>query len=345
MTFQQQRAAIVHLGRTMQSWLTNPPAEFSEAYTRNNWFTTDNIKQACSAWANELTESSLDNLLSKYKITDHKPLHVAIIMAGNLPWVGLHDLLMVVLTGNRAIVKLSEDDEVLMKLAIRTLTEFKPEIAQQIEISADKLPKNFDTVIATGSNNTHRYFEYYFRNKPALLRKNRNSLAVLSGNETTDELKAIGHDILSYFGLGCRNVSKLLVPSGYDFTPFFESIQSMGDIIHHNKYANNYTYHKAIFLMNLTQHFDNGFLLVKSDERMASPLSVLYYQEYNEISEVKDYITLHSNEIQCVVSTIPELNALAPGTAQCPALSDFADGVDTIQFLNDLYSVSQHTVQ
>jgi hypothetical protein len=345
MTFQQHRDAIVHLGITMSQWLTHAPSEFEEAYAKNRWFTPEQINRACKAWAMQLTPESIDRFTARYTLQQHKPLRVAIIMAGNIPWVGLHDLLMVLMAGHKAIVKLSSDDEVLIKLVIHTLIQHTPEMSQYIEISPDKLPSDFDAVIATGSNNTNRYFEYYFRNKPALLRKNRNSIAVLSGNETQEQLQAIGNDIFSYYGMGCRNIAKLLVPQGYDFTPFFENIESLSSIIHHHKYANNYTYHKAIFLMNSTRHLDNGFLLVKQDERVASPLSVLFYHEYNDMQEVKDYLQTHSHEIQCVVSTIPELHAIEPSMAQCPSLSDFADGVDTFSFLQKLTDKSDHVIQ
>jgi hypothetical protein len=345
MTFQHHRNAIVHLGHVMNQWLAHAPSEFEEAYTKNRWFTPEHIVQACKVWATQLTPESIDEFISRYEIREHKPLRVAIIMAGNIPWVGLHDLLMVLLSGHKAVVKLSSDDEVLMKLAIDTLIQFSPDISERIELCADKLPAQFDAVIATGSNNTNRYFEYYFRNKPALLRKNRNSVAVMSGNETAEQLHALGNDILSYFGMGCRNISKLLVPTGYDFTSFFENIEPLSSIIHHNKYANNYTYHKSIFLMNRTRHLDNGFLLVKQDERVASPLSVLFYQEYNDMQQVTTYVQTHSEEIQCVVSTLPELQAVAPGMAQCPSLSDFADGVDTLRFLLELTDKSNHVIQ
>jgi hypothetical protein len=330
MTFQQRKGAFVQLGEILGKWAINGHTKFTEAYIHNNWFTEENIRKALTAWSNQLTSHKLDQWTNDYSFDDVTPKKVAIIMAGNIPLVGLHDLICVLLSGHKAIVKMSDDDAVLTKLVINELIGINPEFKESIMISEERLPKDFDAVIATGSNNTNRYFEYYFRNKPHLLRKNRNSVAVLTGNETPEDLQKLGDDIFAYFGLGCRNVSKLYVPMGYDFTLFFENIESHKDLIHHNKYANNYTYHKAIFLMNLTKHLDNGFLIVKSDEAIASPLSSIFYQEYDKMEDVNTLLENRKEEIQCVVG---KLNGYIPfGKAQSPELSDYADGVDTMAF-------------
>ncbi len=337
MTFQQRINAFVKLGQFLaqnKEEITEPI--FRQAYLKNNWFTSVEVQSAVNAWSDLLTEHKLTTWLSRYTITEHSPKTIAIIMAGNIPFVGLHDLLCVLVTGNKALVKLSDDDTVLMKWLIGELINIEPVFAPFIELSENRLPQNFDAVIATGSNNTNRYFEYYFRNTASLLRKNRNSVAILTGNETPEDLQKLGSDIFSYFGLGCRNVSKLYVPEGYDFVPFYEAIEPLNDIANHHKYANNYTYHKAILLMNLDKHLDNNFLLVKEDDAIASPLGVLFYSTYKNIDEVQQLLASRADEIQCVVSKTAIAGALPLGKAQHPELWDYADGVDTIAFLQSV---------
>ncbi len=330
MNFQQRVNAFIQFGLKL-SEIANDEALLNQANARNNWFTIENMRTALQAWSDQLTEIKVKKWLEAYQLAEKTPQKVTIIMAGNIPLVGLHDLLCVLATGNIANVKCSSDDQVLMKRAIEELGKLGFE--SFITISEDQIPKGFDKVIATGSNNTNRYFEYYFRNKPALLRKNRNSVAVLTGNETPEDYKKLGGDIFTYFGLGCRNVSKLFVPAGFDFTLFFESLEHYNILLDHHKYANNYTYHKAIFLMNMTKHLDNGFLLVKSDDRMASPLGALFYQEYDKLEDVQTLLKEKAEEVQCVVSKIQENGWLPLGKAQSPELWDYADGVDTIAFL------------
>jgi hypothetical protein len=337
MTFQQRVNAFVNLGQFFEQSITQKDHPiFHKAYAHNPWFTPENIIRALGAWADTLSQTRLDNWLADYTINDHKHQSVAIIMAGNIPLVGFHDLLCVLLSGNKAVVKLSEDDATLIKWVINELIRIEPAFESLIEISESRLPKDFDAVIATGSNNTNRYFEYYFRDKPSLLRRNRNSVAILSGNETPEDYLKLGEDIFTYFGLGCRNVSKLYVPKGYDPIPFFEGIEPFADIINHHKYANNYTYHKAIFLMNLTKHLDNNFLLLKEDERIASPLGVMFFEEYETTAALLEKLENKRDEIQCVVSKIALPEVLPLGKAQHPELADYADGVDTMKFLLSL---------
>jgi hypothetical protein len=334
MNFQQRVTALVQLGNFFSQVLEQKEYElFYKAHTLNPWFTPVNIRISVSAWAHSLTQPKLDQWLSAYTFTEKQPKTVAIIMAGNIPLVGLHDLICVLVSGNKALVKLSEDDKTLMNWVIDTLIAIEPEFEKQITISEARLPKNFDAVIATGSNNTNRYFEYYFRDKPSLLRANRNSVAVLTGKETPEDFLKLGADIFTYFGLGCRNVSKLYVPEGYDFIPFYEGIEPLNDIVNHHKYANNYTYHKAIYLMNLDKHLDNNFLLVKEDDAIASPLGVMFYSTYKTLDEVQTILEQRANEVQCIVSKTIFPNALPLGKAQEPELWDYADGVDTLEFL------------
>jgi hypothetical protein len=251
--------------------------------------------------------------------------------------VGFHDVLCVIASGHHALIKASSNDSRLIKYILNLFVQLAPEYADRfsfIERLAD-----FDAVIATGSNNTSRYFEYYLGKVPNIIRKNRNSVALLTGNESRDQLFLLGRDIFDYFGLGCRNVSKVLVPKAYDFVPFFESIEPYQPIINHHKYNNNYDYNKSIYLVNGDKHLDNGFLLVKEDERLASPLAVLYFEYYNDLDDAQIRLAELSDNIQCIVSGTP-LNqnnqVVSFGKSQQPQLWDYADGVDTMAFLGGL---------
>lgn len=339
MNFQHGIQIATKLAAFFKQAVAQQPGVFYEAYVRNNWFTSEYVSKAVAAWADELTENHLNTWLEPYEVLEQpQSKKIAIIMAGNIPLVGLHDLLCVLLCGHHAVVKLSEDDKVLMTWVIDELKNIDPALKEQIEVITERLPKDFDAVIATGSNNTNRYFEYYFKGKPSLLRKSRTSVAILTGNETPEDFIKLGADIFTYFGLGCRNVSKLYVPEGYDVSPFYEGIESFYEHINHHKYANNYTYHKAILLMNLSKHLDNNFLLLKEDkEHIASPLGVMFYEHYTNAEDLNIKLEAHQNEIQCVVSKQPMGVPSVPfGKAQEPGLADYADGVDTIRFLLEL---------
>lgn len=334
MTFQQRVSALVQLGQVFaeKAAQTDDPM-IHQAYLQNPWFTPDNTCMALRAWSSQLSAFELDRWLSAYAIDGVQPKQVAIIMAGNIPLVGLHDLICVLVAGHRALVKLSTDDTVLMKWVIAELIRIEPALGDAISISESRLPQGFDAVIATGSNNTNRYFEYYFRNKPSLLRGSRTSVAVISGNETPEDFQKLGRDIFTYFGLGCRNVSKIYIPETFELSVFFEGIQSFENVVYHHKYANNYTYHKAIFLMNQTVHLDNLFLLVKEDTHIASPLGVLFYERYKTLEDVTQTLQTAASSIQCVVSKVQLPGAVPLGEAQQPQLTDYADGVDTLAFL------------
>jgi len=251
--------------------------------------------------------------------------------------VGFHDVLCVLITGNYALIKASSQDARLLKYVLEVLCAIEPVFSERYNFTERLV--NFDAVIATGSNNTSRYFEYYFGKVPHIIRKNRSSVAVLKGDETTEQLYTLGHDVFDYFGLGCRNVSKLLVPKGYNFNLFFESIEVYNDIINHHKYNNNYFYNKSIYLVNSDKHLDNDFLLLKEDTRLASPLAVMYFEYYDDINMVESKLTGDAEQIQCVVSATP-LNIKSQvvdfGQSQEPELWDYADGVDTMAFLTGL---------
>lgn len=284
-----------------------------------------------------LNKPDLTTWLDYYTINQHQRKKVGLILAGNIPLVGFHDVLSVLITGNFALIKASSQDARLIKYVLEMLSVIDPAFAERYEFT-ERL-ENFDAVIATGSNNTSRYFEYYFGKLPHIIRKNRSSVAVLTGAETTEQLFRLGHDIFDYFGLGCRNVSKLLVPKGYNFNLFFESIEAYNDIINHHKYNNNYFYSKSIYLVNSDKHLDNNFLLLKEDSRMASPLAVMYFEYYDDLTKVEAKLNDDAEQIQCVVSTAPldiKSQVVGFGQSQQPKLWDYADGVDTMAFLTGL---------
>ncbi|MBA4743884.1 MAG: acyl-CoA reductase [Muricauda sp.] len=315
-------------------------AEFKEIISKaghhNGWFTKDNILFSLKQWGDLLTEENLKDWLSNYtfnKTSD--PKTVGIVMAGNIPLVGFHDFLCVLLSGNKVLAKLSSNDKVLLPYLSKYLIQQEPSLADRIGFVDGKL-ENFDAVIATGSNNTSRYFEYYFGNKPNIIRKNRNSVAVLTGNETEEELKSLGEDIFRYYGLGCRNVSKIYVPKEYDFDALFKALYDYNDIIHQHKYANNYDYNKAVYLMSQFKILDNGFLVLKEDEGLSSPISVVFYSYYDDETSLRKELEALEEQIQCVVSSKSRENEVKFGETQKPSLNDYADGIDTMEFLLQL---------
>lgn len=300
--------------------------------SHNGWYTPENVCFSIQSWATALTEENLDKWLSSYNIELNTPKNIGLILAGNIPLVGFHDFLSVLISGNNVLVKTSSNDQLLLPFLAKYIIAIEPELANKITFVEGKL-ENFDAVIATGSNNTARYFEYYFKDKPNIIRKNRNSIAVLNGKETKEELIALGKDIFRYFGLGCRNVSKLFVPKGYIFNTFFEAIFEYQDIIHYEKYANNYDYNKAVFLMSNFKLLDNGFLTIKEDNSYASPISSVFYEFYDSIEDLQIRLQSESEQIQCIVSNNLVENSIDFGQTQRPNLWDYADNVDTVSFL------------
>ena len=299
----------------------------------NAWFTPANVAKAVKASGAMLNPADITTWLNKYQFKNSNK-KVGLILAGNIPMVGFHDVLCVLASGNHALIKTSSQDNHLIKYVLQMLVDIDSRFAKQFTF-IERL-ENFDAVIATGSNNTSRYFDYYFGKVPNIIRKNRNSIALLTGDESAEQLHNLGHDIFDYYGLGCRNVSKVLVPEGYNFNFFFESIQSYEDIIHHHKYNNNYDYNKSIYLVNREEHLDNGFLLLKRDEKMVSPLAVLFYSNYDDLEQAEALISAESEQIQCVVSgaALQVGNQVVDfGQSQQPKLWDYADGIDTMEFL------------
>ena len=312
-------------------------ADFKEVLARagqqNGWFTQENILHCLEHWSNLLTEENIADWLSHYSFDAKKnPKVIGIVMAGNIPLVGFHDFLCVLLSGNKVQAKLSSNDTVLLPYLAEQLIGFEPLLKDSIQFVDGKF-EHFDAVIATGSNNTSRYFEYYFGKKPNIIRKNRNAIAVLTGNESEEELTALGEDIFRYYGLGCRNVSKVYVPKDYNFDALFNALFTFKDIIHQHKYANNYDYNKAVYLMSEFKILDNGFLVLKEDEGFASPIASLFYEHYDSLDTIKNLLEARKDDIQCVVSKSVLASEIAFGETQKPQLQDYADGVDTMEFL------------
>ncbi len=302
------------------------------AQHKNGWFTKDNVEFALKSWGELLKEDTLSDWLGAYDVRQNKTKKVAVIMAGNIPLVGFHDLLSVLLTGNKVLAKLSSNDNVLIYFIKDYLIHNEPLLKDKIIFSDGKM-EGFDAVIATGSSNTARYFEHYFGKVPNIIRKNRNSIAVLTGKESPEQLEALGEDIFRYYGLGCRSVSKLFVPENYDFDTFFTSIYSYHPIIEQKKYENNYDYNKAVYLMSEFKILDNGFLILKNDKSYASPIASLFHENYETLEKLKERLKNDEDHLQCVVGDGILDGEIAFGGTQKPSLSDYADGVDTVDFL------------
>jgi hypothetical protein len=340
LTSRQRLAAFDLLGQALIDPDEHLQQLINSAKQYNAWFTPESTARAVQALAHMLNRSDLEQWMSSYGLNtaaddQNEVKSVGLILAGNIPLVGFHDLLCVLATGNKALIKLSSQDKLLIPYIIKRLTEIEPWFGDKVEF-VEKL-NDFDAVIATGSNNSSRYFEYYFSKVPHIIRKNRNSIAILSGKESAEELQELGHDIFDYFGLGCRNVSKIYVPRHYEFAHLFEGIESFKRVLEHHKYNNNYDYNKSIYLVNQDKHLDNGFLLVREDERMASPLAVLYYQRYDDRRMLEMELSELSDQIQCIVSGEPSgLDSVGFGFTQSPKLWDYADGIDTVAFLKSI---------
>ena len=313
---------------------TNHAIAYAER--KNPWFTPQNILHALNYWANELNVININSWLAKYQISENNtPKKVGVIMAGNIPMVGFHDLLCVFLSGHQFNGKPASDDQILIPHFVEILASIAPEVKEELLFSEQFL-KNMDAYIGTGSNNSARYFEYYFRNKPHVIRSNRNGIAVLTGEETKADFEKLGEDIFRYFGLGCRNVSKLFVPHGYNFNAFFEGIYPFFEMVNHNKYGNNYEYNRTVYLMGNEKLLDNNFLILKEDKGLSSPIAVLFYEYYTDLNELNKHLLENENSLQCVISNHQQLaKALPFGKSQKPALHEYADGFDTMRFLLD----------
>lgn len=354
MTFQQRISAFAELGQFfnylvnktlpndqgLQTKFKNAQAEaevlIQDAQAYNQWFTQESILFSLNNWAQALTEENLTEWLKDHPSTT-TPKTVGIIMAGNLPMVGFHDLLAVSLSGHNAKIKPSSKDEKLITLVVTYLTSINSEFNERIQI-IERL-KDFDAVIATGSNNTARYFEHYFAKVPSIIRKNRTSVAVLNGQESTEDLEALSKDIFLYYGMGCRNITKVYFNDEKQIPLLFDALFPWGDtVIHHTKYANNYDYHRAIFLLGKNDFLDNNFVLLKKEEALHSAIAVINYEIYSDIEIIKTNLSELQDQIQCVVGNdFKENKNYVPfGQTQYPSLTDYADGIDTLAFLQQL---------
>jgi hypothetical protein len=327
-------AAFVKLGEYIKNLPQEKFKSLAESIRLENpWFTEANLRMAVSGINQYLDEKNLESWVKQYNPVQHRPHRILVIMAGNIPLAGFHDFLCVLLAGDIVLVKLSSKDSIFLRHLADKLQEFNPALASQITFG--ETFKNFDGVIATGSDNSSRYFDYYFRKYPHIIRRNRTSAAIMSGIEDELELSKLGIDVFSYFGLGCRNVSKLFVPVGFDFQKLFKSWESFGDIVNHHKYYNNYSYQKSILTVAQQSHLDNGFVLLQGSEKLVSPISVVYYEYYDSDQMLSDRISEANQKLQCIVGN-HKLATVAFGDAQFPALSDYADNVDTMEFLLSL---------
>jgi hypothetical protein len=310
-----------------------------QEHIHNPWFTRQFVLRAVAGISRMLDRNILERWLTGYPLMTPSPDGVKIVgtvMAGNIPLVGFHDLMSIVASGHKMLAKPSGKDERLPKKLVEVLSDIDDELAQRIRFAEERL-KGIDALIATGSNNTARYFEYYFRDIPHIIRSNRNGVAVLTGKESESELEGLGEDIFTYFGMGCRNVTKLYIPDSYDLKVLMGVFDRYHDLYQHYKYGNNVDYYRSIYLMNGIQFLDNGVLLLKEDPAIASPVGVVFYERYSDIGWVQDQLEARGGEIQCCVSVSPGIQgAIPPGSTQDPMPWDYADGVDTLRFLTEL---------
>lgn len=305
------------------------------AEENNSWFTKENVIFSLNTISKSLTESNLKSFTESFSLTNSSSKNVAIIMAGNIPLVGFHDFLSVLISGHSVLIKQSSNDKHLLPYLAKYLEYVEQDFKGKITFTEEKLT-DFDAIIATGSDNTARYFEYYFKDKPSIIRKSRNSVAVIRGNETEDDYVGLANDIFQYFGLGCRSVSKLYIPKGYNFDAFFNGMYNKKELINNAKYANNYDYNKAVYLMSEFDLLENGFLMIKEDESYSSPIATIFYEYYENEIDLKIKLYEDSEKIQCIVAKDFLENEVAFGQTQNPKLTDYADGVNTLAFLSKL---------
>ncbi|WP_447641822.1 MULTISPECIES: acyl-CoA reductase [Chitinophagaceae] len=332
MNLQQRISFLVDLGKYIESQA--PEWQFAKqtAFHKNIWFTPENIDLACkNITENFLQKDKLESWAAQYQVPDHldNPKTVGLVMAGNIPLVGFHDFLCVFISGNRQKIKLSSKDEALLPFLIQTMAKSCPEVEQYV-VFAEML-KNCDAYIATGSNNAGRYFDYYFGKFPSIIRRNRTSVAVLNGMESEQELSLLAEDIHSYFGLGCRNVTTLYVPDNYNFIPLIEVLKKYDSLLDYHKYKNNYDYQLAILLLNKKYYMSGGALLLEENPLVFSPISTIHYQYYKDEKKLEEQLK-NSEDIQAIIGQ----KYIGFGQAQLPTLMDYADGVDTMQFLSCL---------
>lgn len=329
---------LAKLGELLRNKNEYLEAVMHRAKFHNPWFTIENQQEAIAAIANNwLKKDILHSWISRYSINDKGTAKtVGVVLAGNIPLVGFHDLLCIFISGHKAQIKYSDKDKYLPECLLKFMFDIDPASQEYFEIK-ERL-NNFDAVIATGSNNTSRYFESYFSKYPHIIRKNRNAVAVLTGKETPEDLNALGRDIFQYFGLGCRNVSKIYVPENYNFQPLLEALHEFNGIILHNKYKNNFDYNYALYVLNKVPYMANGCIILTESQQIASRIANLHYEYYSGVAELNEHLRQMDDQIQCIVGPQNLINqpVLPFGAAQSPALWDYADGVDTLEFLTKI---------
>ena len=333
---------FVKLGRFFSDYINNNlesleknkfDKAINESILHNSFFSKKNILKSLLSWSNVLTKKSIDDFLSNYLIKNKKrEKKIAIIMAGNIPLVGFHDFFCVIISGNFAVIKLSSKDSHLFKFILSFLVKENPDFDTKFDVVESKL-QIFDAVIATGNNISANQFELYFKKYPKIIRKNRHSIAILNGNETKKEIELLANDIFYYYGLGCRNVSKIFIPNNYNLDILFKSFVLWNEVINKNSYSNNYNYYRAIYLLNKEVFFDNGFVLLKESEKIGSPVGTIYFEYYKSENQIKEMIKKNNQKIQCIVSNNNYPKTIKFGETQMPNLNDFADDIDTFNFL------------
>lgn len=328
----QQRIGV--LARLQEYMLSDTPEWKNikeNAALQNPWFIPDFIERAVQNIAVYLLDPlTLNSWVKSYDLPQHHPCpaNIGITMAGNIPLVGFHDFLCIFISGHRQTIKLSSKDKVLLKHLIGKITGWEKEADQHFSFA--EILKGCDAFIATGSDNTARYFEYYFRKYPHIIRKNRTSVGILGGNEDGDLLNKLADDVFLYFGLGCRNVTKLYVPCNYDFLPLLNAFKKYASLIENHKYKHNYDYNLAIYIMNQLYYMTNGSVILSENTSVFSPISVLHYEYYNHTEDI--YSSMNPEDIQCIAGP----GKISFGSTQSPGLTDYPDGIDTILFLKSI---------
>jgi hypothetical protein len=338
MTLEKRIESFSELGRVIRSSLEGEKSAFTDTllsladnqYKLNPWFTPAYVRMALRAIAGNLTREKLDEWTRRYPLLAENlvPLEVLVIMAGNIPLVGFHDFLSVLMSGNKVIARTSSKDPELLPCLAEILCSINNDFNSYIRFTADTVA-GFDVVIATGSDNSARYFDFYFGSYPNIIRKNRNSIAVLDGRESDADLENLGLDIFSYFGLGCRNVSKIYIPEGFDLNKLTSAWTKYSGIIAHDKYAGNYEFNMAVYLVNRESFTDTGFLLLRESNLLSSPVAVLHYKYYSSYDDLMQQLKNYDDKIQCITGK----DHIPFGTTQEPALWDYADNIDTLDFL------------
>lgn len=355
MDLEKRIYALRSLGLFLDQFSNNEPTKISDIPANDNffdlmaelmhvikihnaWFSFKNQQFAYKEWASALTEENLKAWVSPYSFPVKNPKTVALILGDKTPLSGFHDFISVLISGNKAQVRLSEQNNKLLVFLTKYLIAVDPSIKEDVSFVKEQI-SNYDAVIVYGNDKTAKHFGHYLKETPHIIRKNLNAVAVLTGEETHEDLQLLGNDIFRYYGLSNRNVSKLYVPENYDFTSFYQAIFEWKDLTFEVKYMNNYDYNKAVYLMsnhNTNDLLDNEFLLLKQDSNLASPVGVLFYSYYSNKTELIQELEQKAEDIEVIVGNLPEKNALNFGESHHIKLDDYADAIDTLEFLSNL---------